>query len=356
MRKFFLENKILILFFSLAFLATVNYASALTLTPIRLEVKGDPGQMLSLQMTLVNEHATPETFYSSFANFEAQGETGSPSFVTPKDGLGTWMSAPSTISLNGGESKIVSFKVAIPKDAEPGGYFAVLFWGTKPAVSSGTSVAIGAKTGILVLLSVNGAVKQGGGILNYDTKDGIHYYESLPILFSYRFKNDGGDRIKPDGDIVIRNILGLKSKLVPANPIEGNILPTQIRYFETTWTGGGEDAAIEAQSVSGFFNKVFYEWRNFAFGRYTAALDLTYGVNGQKAVAQIVIWVFPWHLTLFLIILLLLIFLIGRAGIRHWDHWVIVQAEEMLEYKLEEKEEQEHKNHAGPHSHKKMRD
>jgi len=331
-----------------------NSAQALTLTPIRLEVKGDPGQTLSLSVTLINEHKIDETYYSSYANFEAQGETGNPAFTTPQDGLGTWMKAADNVSLKAGESKVVPFKVEIPKNAEPGGYFAVLFWGTQPPVSKTTSVAIGAKTGILVLLSVNGVVKQGGGILNYDTKDGAHYFESLPVAFTYRFKNDGGDRIKPDGNVVIRNMLGFTSKLVPGNPIGGNILPTQIRSFETAWVANGGDAASEPQDVHGFFAKVSYEWHNFALGRYTATLDLTYGASAQRAISKIVLWIFPWHLILFVIILLLLIFLIGYVGIKHYDHWVILQAEKMLEHKLEDKQEHKHENHARSHPHKKV--
>ena len=93
-----------------------NKALALTITPVRLEISGDPGQTVNQQMTLINEFDTPETYYVSYANFEAQGESGTPSFVDATSDLGTWMSAPSSVTLNPKESKKISFSVNIPKN------------------------------------------------------------------------------------------------------------------------------------------------------------------------------------------------------------------------------------------------
>jgi hypothetical protein len=59
-------------------------AHALTITPIRYEISGDPGQTLNEKMTIVNETQKSQVYYASFANFEAQGDTGSPTFIDPK--------------------------------------------------------------------------------------------------------------------------------------------------------------------------------------------------------------------------------------------------------------------------------
>ena len=41
-------------------------------------------------------------------------------------------------------------------------------------------------------------------------------------------------------------------------------------------------------------------------------------------------WVFPWQLTLFVLVLALLLYLIIRAGIKHFEHWAVEEAEVML--------------------------
>ena len=50
-------------------------ASALTITPVRFEISGNPGDTLRGELLLINENETAETFYSTFSNFEAQGES-----------------------------------------------------------------------------------------------------------------------------------------------------------------------------------------------------------------------------------------------------------------------------------------
>src|SRR3989344_6139289 len=152
-----LHGKALLTIFAVMTLIICFYpgnAKALTLSPTRFELKGDPGETISEEISLINERETAETFYSSFSNFEAQGESGSPAFADPKSGLGTWITTKeNSISIEPGQQKIVPFEIKIPKDAEPGGHFAVIFWGTSPP--GGTSgVSVGSKTGILVLLSV----------------------------------------------------------------------------------------------------------------------------------------------------------------------------------------------------------
>jgi hypothetical protein len=57
-----------------------NNVYALSLTPVRIEITGNPGDNVSKEITLINENDGDETYYSSFANFEASGDTGNPSF------------------------------------------------------------------------------------------------------------------------------------------------------------------------------------------------------------------------------------------------------------------------------------
>ena len=299
-------------------------------------------------MTLINERDTEETYYSSFANFEAQGETGNPTFVEAKDDIGTWMSAIPSIVLPPKSSKIVQVKITVPKDADAGGHFGAIFWGTTPNKTTSESVSIGAKTGMLVLLTVNGNVSEKGGVLEFATKNSQTYYTSLPIDFYYRFQNNGSDRIKPSGNVVIKDMIGLTATRVDGNPVTGNILPKSVRRFETSWYGAdGNKTDIYTNS---FFDNVKKEWRNFAFGHYKAHLQLTYGTKKETTDTVFSFWVFPWQLLLVSLFVIALSFFILRAILRHYNTWVINRAKKLIEQESEHKTEAVQETHAKKHT------
>lgn len=293
-------------------------AVALTVSPVRIELSGNPGTVIKDELILTNEQEGTKTFYSSFENFEATGETGTPSFVPGKEGLASWVEAVSSITLGPKEEKKIPYSIAIPQDAEPGGYFAAIFWGTSPPkTEQGGQVSIGAKIGVLILLRVNGEIKEEGGILEFSTKDKQRFFSSLPVQFMYRFHNNGGDRIKPEGEITIKNIFGKILAVLPANKSEGNILPRSIRKFEIIW---------EKQGSSKDLTGLKQEWNNFAFGRYTAVLNLEYGATGEKAQASFSFFIIPWRLlAIGLLILAALVFLF-IIGIKRYNKWIIAKA------------------------------
>ncbi len=315
--------------FVLGLFFTTVPVHAVTVSPIRFELSGDAGTTVREEMTLINDSGVDETYYASFANFEAQGETGTPNFVTPNEGLGKWIMTDMTVTVEAGKTKIVPFQITIPKDQEPGGNFASIFWSTTPPTTKDGTVVIGGKTGILVLLSVNGETQKGGAILDYQTKDKKEYYTALPVSFTYRFQNTGTDRVKPAGSIVIKNIFGLKSALVPANVVEGNVLPKSIRKFETAWQKKTPASSPEVSVNRNFFDQAKFEWYNFAFGRYTATLDLKYGTE-QNASSRVSFWVFPWQLLLILLVIFLIIFFVVKKILSSYNKWIISQAQKNI--------------------------
>jgi hypothetical protein len=307
-----------------------GYVDALTLTPGRFEIRGNPGETLNEEILLINEGENVEAYYSSFSNFEAQGESGSPAFVEPKDGLGTWITTPiSSVSLAPRQQKIVPFTVTIPKDAEPGGHFAVIFWGTSPG-GGGGQVAVGAKTGILVLLSVNGDVKEEAGLLDFNTIDKRFFYNTLPVSMEYRFRNDGGDRIKPEGKITIRDTIFFPAEYLDANPVEGNVLPNSTRKIKVDWIKYERPAGYIAPT--GFFSKfwsdVGYQWKNFALGLYSANLNVAYGAQGQHVKKTTFFFVFPWQLVLVMLVVFIIVFFGGKKLIKHYNKFIIKKATE----------------------------
>lgn len=306
-------------------------AQALTVSPVRIELSGDPGENLVSDIVLLNEQDKSMTFYFSAENFEAQGEDGTPNFVSGETDLASWITLlpavegedPTIVNLGPQETVSRTFSVKIPEDATPGGHFAAIFFADTPPADS-ASVAVGAKVGILVLLTVSGEFEESGDLLSFNTKEEQSFFESMPVRFEYRFQNEGGDRVVPQGLIEISNLFGMTKEEILVNAAQNNVLPQSIRKYEETW---GEDIVLEEGEMEpGFWSIVKHQWNSFTFGRYTATLQLVYGSEDTEVESSVNFWVVPWQLLS--VVFVSGVFLLAAATfvIRHYNHWIIAQA------------------------------
>ncbi len=326
-KKFF--PHLLIVFLISFFLHPID-VSAMIISPVRFEISGDPGETILKEMIIVNDENVTQSLYSSFANFEAQGETGSASFVDPVEGIGTWMQTDTSIYLTPGEQKKVNIIIKIPENAEPGGHFGVIFWGNSPTNPLlGQQLSIGAKSGLLVLLTVNGEVKEGGGLLSFKTKDDKFWYNTLPVSFEYRFRNDGSDRIKPVGKIKLRSFAFIPAGFIDANSVNGNILPNSTRKYSVDWQkySRPKDFVEPSGTINKFFSDAKYQWKNFALGLYKAKLDLTYGTQNNQADESVLFFVFPWQLIICLIFIFTAVSFVGKKLIHRYNRHIIKKAQ-----------------------------
>ena len=299
----------------LLFLATTGSALALTISPVKVEVTGNPGQTLQGELTLLNEQKENKTFFSTFENFEPSGETGSPKFVGAKDGLATWINTQESVDVATDETIKVPYSITIPNNAEPGGYFAAIFWGEQnPDTQAGGEVSIGGKIGVIILLRVAGDIEEVAGISDFTTADGKKFKTNLPVIFNYRFKNSGGDRVVPLGDITIKNVFGFVAATLPANSKEGSVLPDSARKFEVLW---GE--STNEDEVRSFFTTAKGQLKNFHVGPYKANLSLVYGATNQSATDDFWFFLFPWQLLLLATLGLLILGIVLKL----YNAWII---------------------------------
>jgi hypothetical protein len=295
-------------------------ANALTISPVTVEVAGDPGVTLRGELELFNEQNQPKTFYSSFENFEPSGETGSPRFVGSGSGLATWLDTTDQIVLQSNETVKVPYTITIPADAEPGGYFAAIFWGEQnPETLAAGELAIGGRLGVLILLRVNGAIEEGAGIIDFAPEKGGWLRAHVPVTFSYRFNNTGGDRVVPEGSVRVTNLFGSVVATFDANPQRGSVLPGSTRRYGVVWSG---DSAPAPEASFGAL--LAHEWREFRFGWYRAELALDWQHDGSdvlRATTSVVL--VPWRLLLVGFLLLG----VGMFALRRYNRWIIARSQ-----------------------------
>ncbi len=65
------------------------------------------------------------------------------------------------------------------------------------------------------------------------------------------------------------------------------------------------------------------EWHNFAFGRYTAELAVTYGSTNKLITAKTSFWVIPWMVTLAGLAVLVIALLLLKVLVQRYNAYIV---------------------------------
>jgi hypothetical protein len=278
--------------FGLAGLLFPGAASALTFSPPTFDFSANPGDVIADAIRLHNEGSEAVTLKVEAVNFTSQrgDETsGVPEFYPASEirdgrGLAPWISFVNPeLSIKPGERGSVFFEIKVPSDAGPGSYFGAAVV-TSLAPSAGEGVGVIGNTAILIMLKVNGDATEEARLTSFSARPKLA--ASLPATFEARIENAGTTHLRPYGDVRIRNAFGKIVAVVPINRLEyKSVLPGGARRYQADWAKAelSEDASMWERQV-----------RNFAFGRYTAELEMEYGLRKEKLAAAATFWVVPW--------------------------------------------------------------
>jgi len=303
--------KILSVFTTLAVGALFGVpAHAMTVSPVMFEKEIAPGASVQDSIRLINDSNQEKTYVLSAQNFTASGENGAQQYLEEErlTDLASWVHANgASVTIPAGGSADVPFTISIPQDAEPGGHYATIFFSQSAGgASSGSGVGISQQVGVLLLVSVPGNVIEQASVDSFRLLNGSSM-DHLPAIFELRVKNSGSVHIHPEGNVVVKNMLGNVVARIPANPKHSAVLPNSIRRMDTSW----EKAGIRQ---GGFFAQVENEWRNFGLGRYTASVDTTYGSKGAAlSGSAVTFWIFPWRLAIVFLIAIFILILLMRG-------------------------------------------
>ena len=274
-------------------------AGAVTVGPAKLDYSVNPGDIIEGQFFVMNEGNETQTFYPVFEKFKE--ENGEKIFLKEKSDLATWIKTDSSVILGPGAQKDVAFKIEIPKDAGPGGHFAVVWWGTVPP-GDGGQVAIAVRAGILLLIRVSGDIQEEGRILSFQAANSKKIFWSAPVSFQVVFNNDGNVHLKPAGTITIKNILGRVSGEITVNPYALQVLPQSKRTFEEKWTPP-----------------------RFAFGLYKAKANFIFGESRKNVSQGFWFLLIPLKTLVLIILILAMILFILPLGIKKYNQWIVAK-------------------------------
>ena len=286
---------------------------ALEISPPVLNLRANPGQTVTSTIQLRDVSTSSLVVRNQINDFVAGGEDGTPKLLLESGqdspySLKDWVQPLPQFTMKPKAINRLQLKIKVPKNASPGGYYAVIrFTGTRPDLD-GTGVSLSASLGTLVLLKVNGNAKESMSMEQFyaTTNDGkpSSLFESSPITLVERVRNTGNIHQQPNGQVTVKDFFGNVIATLNVNLPGNNVLPGSVRKFQQNL-----DSTVIGD--------------RFLFGRYTADVKLTYGSKQQTFTSSTSFWVIPYRLIAFAIILLVIIAILIRIGLARYNERVI---------------------------------
>lgn len=268
--------------------------SGLSISPTRSELRIQAGETGEVEISVRNVTRGAIVAKPFISDFESNDVTGEPKLITNTEkrssaSIANFVSGLQDIQLAAGESKNVKYKVSIPRDAAPGGYYGAVTFRAVPAEQAGLDsgqVALTANLASLVLVEVPGDITeqiQISGVKVLKGEKAGSFFTGKPNSASIQIKNNGNGFSKPFGTIVLNNMSGkevFKYELNNATP-RGNILPKTTRTF--------------TDKIEGISKP----------GRYTLIANVSHGSGGEVITQKVSFWYIPvWLLVTMLVLLL----------------------------------------------------
>jgi hypothetical protein len=275
--------------------------SAITVGPVKLEYSLDPGATVSGKMYIKNEELSTKTFYPSVERFTEQN--GEKQFIKNDSLIADWLKVGPSVTLAAGKDTEVPFSLVIPKDAPPGGQFAVVWWSTSAPIDNNTQqVSIQSRAGILVYVNISGKVVENTTITKFDTASGGHIFGDNVVPFYLNISNAGNVYVKPVGKITISNIFGSVKDAVTVNEKKYQILPNSYRvYSDMIWNGHG-----------------------FYIGPYKVLAAVSYNDKTSTVLySSFWIWIFPWKIILIAVVSIVAVLVLLFLFFRFYNNWLI---------------------------------
>jgi hypothetical protein len=301
--------------------AATSPSSNITTSPITLDVTVKPGQTVTSTLQMENNSSRPVAISMELKTFKANGSSGQAVIETPSpnDPSPSWVHfSQNNFTAQPGVWTPVQMTISLPKDADLGYYYAVLFKPVLPTNGSKNTNSVTLSNAVLVLVDT-GSTNEVRQLQVSSLTTNRSIYEYLPVNFSITVHNPGNIYLAPEGSLYISKNANFSHVLASLNINKpgGRVLPDSSRVFSLQWQDGFpvfQPKTIAGQPVLNKHNQpveqLHWDFSNIdhlRFGKYYARMALVYN-NGERDVpiyGVVSFWVIPWKLILIVLFIIL---------------------------------------------------
>ncbi len=241
--------------------------SALGVSPAIFELVLEPGEEKTETLRVFNVTNFPLPIKASVKNFTPKEEI-SEEAKKIFDASAWFTLEPTDFILQPKENKIITVTISPPKEAEPGGHYATVYFQPLLPVEvlSPQTAYLTARIGILSFLIIKGEIQEKASLASWQTES---FRQFGPISLNLQLKNEGNVHLLPAGEVTVWNWQNKEVTKIPLTPSQ--ILPQTTKQFSFVWP------------------------KKYLLGKFLAQVQLTYGSEQQKIASEkITFWVIPW--------------------------------------------------------------
>lgn len=291
----------------------------LTVFPATQEREVTPGQPVHTQVQFKNNSASFISGTIHVVDYVINDKDGTPTIVEngalkPKYGAAAWIKANyEAVTIAPTDFVTIDLAVNPPQEIDTCGRYALVYFesqGTNlnfPGVDKASSTAVTSRLGALLNFKVKKSDCREG--LQISRMESAKFLEYGPVTVSFDLLNQGDYDVKPKGVVTSTNLFGRTSYEQTVK--EQRVFPETAKVYEA--------------SVG----------RKWMFGKYKINLMVNYGQNGGRVERSIEVWVFPWKITLIIILSLVVLYVLLKTFYNK-----TVAKEEMLEVEVAKEKEQ----------------
>lgn len=297
-----------------ATLISAQQAINMTVSPPKQEINIKPGEETRIQIKFYNKSNEPLSGMIKKADFLVLDNIGSPTLFDTMSSnnrfaASSWLTTSEdrvTIAANNQYVSTVTIKV--PKDAYPCGKYASIYFEPTPPSIGGQTInvesasTVAFKLSSLIYFNVEGECKENAIVSKIQAPN---FLEFGPIPVNIEVLNRSDYHITPQVAVSTSNMLNNQTDLKVLPQV--NIFPDVARSYK-----------VELGS----------KWM---LGQYKIALNGGYGKTGKTLTAYTYIWIFPWRISIVILLTLLVVYLLGKSIVDRMN-----KKSEMLEHEIEE--------------------
>lgn len=277
---------------------STDTANTLKISPVRTDIEVARGQSKTIKIIVTNPSDNDVMVRPIQNDFVAGDENGTPALILDEDeyadshSLKRFLKPLKNVSIAAGDSKTIEVTIAVPANAEAGGYFgAIRFAPVSP--DDGGQVNLSPSVASLILLTVPGSVSEKLNLTEFvvsqNGNKGTFFTGSDKISIDFRFANTSNIQLAPFGKISVTKGDEVVHQVDFNNKTQRDmVLPDSARRW-----------SVPLVNIDGF-------------GKYTVRSTFTYGSDNQTIETSKTFWVVPLvYLVGGLIALLLLIVVVA---------------------------------------------